>query len=86
MFRVEDVDGGIAHDARVTVALGDRMVTRSVRVASSYCAANDPRVHFGLGSQDEVREVRVRWQDGHRESFGPFRADRIVSLRRTAQR
>ena len=86
MFRVEDVDGGIAHDARVTVTLGDRMVTRSVRVASSYCAANDPRVHFGLGSQDEVREVRVTWQDGHQESSGPFRADQIVSLRRTAHR
>ena len=86
LFRVEDADGGIAHHARVTVSLGDRMVTRSVRVASSYCAANDPRVHFGLGRQDEVRQVRVTWQDGHRESFGPFRADQIVRLRRTAHR
>lgn len=85
MFRVEDADGGIAHHARVAVPLGDRTVTRSVQVASSYCAANDPRVHFGLGSQDEVGEVRVSWQDGHQESFGPFRADQIVSLRRTVR-
>ena len=85
-FRVEDVDGGIAHNARVTLSLGERTVTRSVRVASSYCAANDPRVHFGLGNQDEVQEVRVTWQDGHRESFGPFRSDQIVNLRRTAPR
>ena len=34
-----------------------------------YCAANDPRVHFRLGSQNEVGEVRVTWQDGHQEWF-----------------
>ena len=83
MFRVEDADGGIAHGARVTLNLGDRTVTRSVRVASSYCAANDPRAHFGLGLLEEVGEVRVTWQDGHRQLFGPFQADQIVSLRRT---
>ena len=85
MFRVEDADGGIAHHARVTLTLGDRTVTRSVRIASSYCAANDPRVHFRLGSQNEVGEVHVTWQDGHQEWFGPFLADQIVSLRRAAQ-
>ena len=68
----------------MTLNLGDRTVTRSVRVASSYCAANDPRAHFGLGLLEEVGEVRVTWQDGHRQLFGPFRAEQIVSLRRTA--
>jgi hypothetical protein len=66
--------------AVVTVRAGTREVMRRVRSASSYCAANDPRVHIGLGSLDSVEEVRVRWADGGEETFGSRQAGRDWTL------
>ena len=83
MFRVEDVDGGIAHDARVTVTLGDSHGDEVGAGRIQLLWRDRSSGALGLGSQDEVR---VTWQDGNQESFGPFRADQIVSLRRTAHR
>jgi hypothetical protein len=83
-FRVLDERGADALGARVALRLDDRRVTREVRSAYSYCAANDPRVHFGLGDATGVREVFVEWPDGQRELFGDFNGDRIVTLKRGA--
>ena len=55
---------------------------RDVRTGYSYLAANDPRVHVGLGAVTAVEAVDVRWPDGVTERFGPFAGDRIVTLRR----
>jgi hypothetical protein len=82
MFRVLDEHGRDALGAELTVAVGTRAVRRVVRAAYSYLASNDPRVHVGLGSETRVGSVLVRWPDGGRTTFGPFDADRIVSIRR----
>ena len=57
---------------------------REVQPVFSYCAANDPRIHVGLGSATEVRAVEVEWPDGRRELFGNLQADQIVTLSRSA--
>ena len=53
-----------------------------MRSAYSYCAANDPRVHLGLGEAQAVDEVVVRWVDGTVESFGRREAGRVWRLAR----
>jgi hypothetical protein len=60
MFRVLDERGRDAFGATVSVTLGDRRISRDVRTAYSYCAANDPRVHVGLGSATGVDHRRGR--------------------------
>ena len=61
----------------------DRVVSRDVQSSYSFCTANDLRVHLGLGSNDAIDSVTVRWVDGTVESFGPVASvDRIVELRR----
>jgi hypothetical protein len=37
-----------------------------------------------LGAAAAVEAIEVRWPDGGTERFGPFEADRIVTLRRGA--
>jgi hypothetical protein len=68
----------------LTIRAGGRTVRRDVRSGYSYLAANDPRVHVGLGSGTAVESVDVRWVDGAVERFGPFEADRISILTRGA--
>ena len=56
-------------------------VKRYVRGDGSYLAANDPRVHFGLGKSTEVDRIQVRWLAGACESWNQITVDRIVNLR-----
>jgi hypothetical protein len=62
--------------------VGDRKIRRDVLSAYSYASANDPRVHLGLGSNERVRDVRVRWADGRSDIFGDFDSNQVVELRR----
>ncbi len=75
-FRVLDRHGSDALGAVLTLKLGDRTLRRDVRVAYSYCAANDPRVHFGLGEETSARDVEVLWPGGRSQQLGDFAADR----------
>ena len=56
-------------------------VQRWVRGDGSYLAANDPRVHFGLGKTAEFDRIQVRWLGGACESWKPGGIDRILTLR-----
>jgi len=70
--------------ATVEARVGARTLVRVVRGAYSYCAANDLRVHFGLGAATQADEVRVRWPGGDEESFGALAGDRAWTLTRGA--
>jgi hypothetical protein len=76
--------GRDALGAAVEVRAGERRWTRIVRSAYSYCAANDLRVHLGLGEARGADEVRVRWPGGEQESFGALAGDRYWTLERSA--
>ena len=54
---------------------------RRVRGDGSYLAANDPRVHFGLGKATEIDSIRVHWLAGECEVWKQSEVDRIVNLR-----
>jgi hypothetical protein len=82
MVRVVDEHGRDAIGASVTMRVGDRTIVRDVRTGYSYCAANDPRVHVGLGAVDTAGDVWVKWIDGTTESFGDLSADQIATLKR----
>ena len=81
MFRVLDQRAIDAVGAVISVETRGRRQFRLVQTAYSYCASNDPRVHFGLGSADRVENVRVRWPGGHQEAFGDVPARRVYALR-----
>jgi hypothetical protein len=81
-FRVLDEHGCDALGARVSVVAGGAVQYRQVQVAYSYCASNEPFVHFGLGRAAGIESVRVRWPDGSSEDFGPREVDRLHTLRR----
>jgi len=69
-IRVLDSHGRDAIGAIVSARIGDQIFTHPVQSAWSYMAANDPRVHFGLGDAASIEDVKVRWVDGGETSFG----------------
>ena len=54
---------------------------RWVRGDGSYLAANDARVHFGLGESSEAVGIQVRWPAGGCDSWNQVAVDRIMTLR-----
>jgi hypothetical protein len=47
---------------------------------SSYYSCNDPRLHFGLGSNAFV-DIEVRWPNGLAETFKHIAANQLITLR-----
>ena len=56
--------------------------SRRVRTDGSYASAHDPRVIFGLGTDEGTRRVTVRWPDGVERHFGPLAGNRYHVLAR----
>ncbi len=81
-FRVLNRHGADAMEATIRLSAGRVSKRRNVKSAYSYQAANDPRIHVGLGDIDQVLDVQVRWADGELELFGDFDADQVITLRR----
>ena len=82
-FRVLASVGREAYGATVSATVADRQLSRDVQPSASYLASNDPHVHFGLGTEDMVRGVVVRWPGGVEETFGDFPAGTVAELRET---
>jgi enediyne biosynthesis protein E4 len=72
--------------ARVTVQGLSRSWVDEVRSGSSYSSNNDPRLHFGLGTDTQIVAIRVRWPNGRAEIFPGARADQFITLKEGAGR
>lgn len=67
--------------ARLVLTSGKGTHMREVHGAYSYCAANDLRVHFGLGSSETVEHLEVRWPSGRVEILEDLTADRWIVIK-----
>jgi Flp pilus assembly protein TadD len=71
VLRVETPDGRVQWN-HATTSVG-------------YASSSDPRVHFGLGGEDRVRRLDVRWPSGRRQLLEGVAADRLLELREPDQ-
>jgi enediyne biosynthesis protein E4 len=66
--------------ARVLARYGGKLQAQTVLSQSSFYSCNDPRLHFGLGSQTLV-DIEVRWPSGLVESFKQLRSNQLYTFR-----
>ena len=66
--------------AKVAVIAGGHKLAQEVRSGSSYISNNDMRLHFGLGSSNEIDRIEVRWPNGKSEVFPGGSTDRFFTL------
>ena len=79
-FRLVNGNGSDALGAILSVDVAGQRRWREARTAYSFQAANDPRVHIGMGDVPNVAAVEVRWPNGKTESFGDYAANQIIQL------
>ncbi len=73
---------GVGTKIRVTTAAGTQH--SHVNTAVGYGCASDPRVHFGLGPEAVVKELRLEWPGGTVQTLRDVPADRVVTVREEA--
>jgi enediyne biosynthesis protein E4 len=66
--------------ARVTVKAGSLVQFDEVRGGASYISQNDLRLHFGLGSNEKMSQVEIRWPNGGNEILRDVPADFIYTV------
>jgi len=67
--------------ARLRVAGASGVQHSHVNTAVGYGCASDRRVHFGLGPDSAVKELRVEWPSGAIQTLRDVPADRIITVR-----
>ena len=79
-FRLVNLNGADALGAILSVDVAGQRRWREARTAYSFQAANDPRVHIGLGDISNIAAVEVRWPEGKTERFGDCAANQVIQL------
>jgi len=75
---------GINRDAigtRVTVMTSNGTQVRERDGGNGYSGQSDPRLHFGIGQDESVPLVEVRWPDGGLQYLEDVPADQIVTVK-----
>jgi enediyne biosynthesis protein E4 len=66
--------------AKVTLSAGGKKTVMINQWATSYLSNNDPRIHFGLGRQQKIDYLEVRWSDGKKEMYNNIESDRYINI------
>jgi ASPIC and UnbV len=56
-----------------------------VSTAVGYASASDSRVHFGLRTNQRIRELSIRWPSGIRQQLRNLEVDRILTIEEPRQ-
>jgi enediyne biosynthesis protein E4 len=75
---------GIGAEVTATTATGAQFATATTE--GSYLSAGDKRVHFGLGKNETIVEIQVRWPSGIVQTLKDIRADQILQIDEPAGR
>ena len=82
-LRIKTVGTRSNHDgfgARVEIKAGAMTQNAEVRANSSFESANDPRLHFGLGSATRVESIVVHWPSGKVDRLDGEAADQELVI------
>ncbi|MGH9943360.1 MAG: CRTAC1 family protein [Pyrinomonadaceae bacterium] len=66
--------------ARVTLRTSKRTYLQEVQAGASYLSQNDLRLHFGLGPEEKIEGVEVRWSGGETETVPGVAPDQILTI------
>ena len=66
--------------AALKITAGDFVSHDQAKGGMSYCSAQDPRIHFGLGSHTKIDTLEITWPSGAHEVIRDIASDQIVTI------
>ena len=67
--------------AQITVKAGGAMYYREVKGSEGFGSTDPYRVHLGLGKQDKLDSVEVRWPSGSTQKFNDITINTVINLK-----
>ena len=67
--------------ARVKVSAGDLILYDQRKGGMSYQSAQDPRLHFGLGTHSKIDAIEIRWPSGSVTKLAGIASDRVIAVK-----
>ena len=52
----------------------------TVTTAAGYLSAGDRRVHLGLGAEQEIRSIEIRWPSGILQRLTDVEIDQVLTV------
>jgi len=66
--------------ARLKLVSGSLVSYDQAKGGMSYCSAQDPRIHFGLGQNTKVSSLEIVWPSGERQVLHDIPADQYITV------
>jgi hypothetical protein len=70
---------GLGAQVKITTEDG-KVQYNHATTSTGYACSSDPRVHFGLGAANKIREIEITWPSGIRQVLKDIAADQILSV------
>jgi hypothetical protein len=70
---------GIGAQIQITTDDGKKQ-WNEVTTAVGYASSSDPRVHFGLGRNEKIKEIEIRWPSGIKQILNDVTVDRVLTI------
>jgi hypothetical protein len=75
-------DGVSTIGAKITLTAGDLKLVRINQWSTSYLSSHDPRIHFGIGQQQQIDRIEIQWPDGEKEILENIASDQYLSVQK----
>lgn len=62
------------------ISSSGRLQYNHVTTSVGYASSSSRRVHFGLGADNAIREIEIRWPSGRIQRLGSLECDRLLRL------
>jgi len=72
--------------AKIVITTENGSQTDQITGGASYLSANDLRVHFGLGSAEEIKLLKVKWPSGAEQIVQSLRGNQILTIKEEHQK
>ncbi|MGE5113167.1 MAG: CRTAC1 family protein [Acidobacteriaceae bacterium] len=66
--------------AEVTLFWNGQQQVQEVSGGSGFCAQNDRRIHFGLGTDPQIQKAVIRWPSGKTQTLNNLSADQLYKV------
>jgi hypothetical protein len=67
--------------ARVKITAGDLVLYDQRKGGTSYQSAQDPRLHFGLGSRSKIDSIEIIWPSGVVTKLSDLKSDQFIAVK-----
>ena len=73
-------DGTSIIGTKITLSTADLKLLRIYQPATGYLSYSDPRIHFGIGANHKIDQVKIEWPDGEVEIIKNVPSDQYISI------